>query len=106
MHERFSAPEFSEKETRLIQNLRDRGLEDEEIRKLFDEWLNAEEAKADRINTSRANIELNLRCAELYATAGLAEEARASAENVVIQAMNEGEPELWDRAQSILRSLG
>jgi hypothetical protein len=62
--------EFSEKEQRLITLLREKGPEDPEARAMFDEWCLEEEAGAMAANTSRANIEVQLKRAKLYRAAG------------------------------------
>lgn len=104
MPERFPTPEFSEEELRLIRALDEKGPEDEETRKLLNAWLDEEETKANAINTPRANIELNLKRAKLYAAAGFAQSARENAKDAMLQAANEGEPELWDAARSFFDS--
>ncbi len=105
MHEQSPSPEFSEEEVRLIKIFKENGPQDEEGRELLNQWLDREEEGATSSNTSRANIELNLKRAKLYSAAGLQEAARENAEDAMAQAANEGEPELWDRAQAILQSL-
>lgn len=93
---------FSEDERALIRKIEKHGL-NEETRGLLNQWLDSEEAKVTAINTSRATIELNLKRARLYlATGRLAHNARKDLEDVMLQARQEGELDLYDRAESIL----
>ncbi|MGB7957331.1 MAG: hypothetical protein WCF77_00605 [Minisyncoccia bacterium] len=62
--------EFSENEQQLITLLREKGPQDPEVRAMFDEWCLEEEAGATAANTSRANIEVQLKRAKLYRAAG------------------------------------
>jgi len=70
MPERFPSPDFSEPEQRLIALLREKGPNDPDVRAIFDAWCGQEEARAMALNTSRANIEVQLRRAKLYRAAG------------------------------------
>ncbi|MDP2598892.1 MAG: hypothetical protein Q8P49_03625 [Candidatus Liptonbacteria bacterium] len=108
MVEKFPTPEsqeFSEEESRLIRGLKEKGPQDEGTRKLLNTWLEGEEAKTNQINTPKANIELNLKRARLYAAAGFTENARENAEGAMLQAANEQEPGLWDKARSIIDKI-
>ena len=62
--------EFSEREQELITRLREKGPEDPETRKMFGAWCEVEEAEAMKTNTSRANIEVQLKRAKFYRAAG------------------------------------
>lgn len=108
MAERIPNQEFSELEVRLIQKLKEKKekwAEDQETRELLHGWLDGEEARADQINTSRANIKLNLRRAKVYCAAGFIDEARENLDAVMVQSSQEGEPDLYDQAVSMIEDI-
>ena len=65
--------------------------EDPETKSRLLEWTKQQEAEADRINTSRANIEVNIKCAKLYRAAGFLEEAWETLEDARKQSFQEEE---------------
>ena len=105
MAERIPNQEFSELEVRLIQKLKEKRTEDPEARELLQGWLDDEEAKANRINTSRANIELNLRRAKVYYAAGLIDEALENLAAVMEQSSQEREPDLHNQAVLMIEDI-
>jgi hypothetical protein len=94
--------EFSTEEQELIENLR---AGTPEAREKLIAWTEAQEAIANGINTSRANIEMNLRRAKLYKAAGLQEEAWDVLENIRLQAYNENEIDLYQSAMSLMDEI-
>lgn len=104
MAEKFPSPEFSSEEDVLIAKLREHGVEGETQKELM-AWTEAREAIANEINTSRANIELNIKRAKLYRAAGFKEEAWDVLESVREQATNEGEDDLYAEAMVIMDEM-
>ena len=92
------------KNKRCMAKLRERGV-DEEAQKELLTWTEAQEARAREINTSRANIEVNVRRAKLYRAAGLIDEAWDVLESVRMQALNEGESDLYDEAMQLMDEI-
>jgi hypothetical protein len=81
-------------EEMLAARLRKETLEDPETWKLFLEWCKERERK---VTTSRDAIEFESKKAELYRSAGLKEEAKASFDAVETAARNEGAEDLLDQ---------
>jgi hypothetical protein len=104
MPEKIHPSEFLPEEQALIAKLRERGV-DEEAQKELLTWTEAQEARAREINTSRANIEVNVRRAKLYRAAGLIDEAWDVLESVRMQALNEGESDLYDEAMQLMDEI-
>ena len=105
MPEKFPSPEFSQEELRLIAKLKERGLEGAEARQELLAWTEVQEGEASEINTSRANIEFNMKRAKLYLAAGFKAEAWDVLESVRMQAHNEGEADLYEEAMRIMDEL-
>jgi hypothetical protein len=104
MSEKLPSPEFSFEEQKLIAKLRERGFDDETRKELL-RWTEAQEARANEVNTPRANIELNLKRAKLYYAAGFASEAWDVLESVREQTINEGEDDLLIEAMRIMDEI-
>lgn len=104
MPEKFPSPEFSAEEQELIQALRE-NFDAPETKEKLNQWLDEKESWANEQNTSRANIEVNLMRAKLYAAAGFKDEAREAFEDVRTQANNEGEEELLKNAEEEMDKL-
>ena len=104
MTEKPFSPESAETEA-LIQTLRERGFEDPEAVRLFGIWADKGQAEADRIDTPRANIEFNIKCATVFRAAGHMEAARDALESILVQADNEGEQDIYDEAAGVLREM-
>ncbi len=96
--------EFSEAEQDLIAKLRENGLTEETQAELV-AWIEAEAAKAKEANTSRANIELDLKTAKLYRAARFTMQAWDSLEAVRQQAHNEGEADLLAAANGMMDEM-
>ncbi len=105
MPEKFPSPEFSQEELQLIAKLKERGLEDAEAKQELLAWTEAQEAKANETNTSRANVEMNIKRAKLYRAAGFKAGAWDVLESVRMQAHNEGEADLYEEAMRIMDEL-
>ena len=104
MPEEFPSPEFSSEEETLIAKLRERGMNDETQKELI-AWTEAQEARANEVNTPRASIELNVKRAKLYRAAGFKSEAWDVLESVRMQASNEGEEDLYAEAMRIMDEM-
>ena len=68
--EQSPKPEFGESERALIALLRKKGADDSEAKTALLMWCEKEEAEATKENTSRANIEVQLKRARVYRAAG------------------------------------
>lgn len=104
MPEKFPSPEFSVEEQELIQALKE-NFDSPETKEKLNNWLDEKENWANEQNTSRANIEVNLQRAKLYAAAGFKDEAREAFEDVRLQAYNENQEDLLSAAEEALDSL-
>jgi len=104
MPERFPSPEFSAEEQELIQALKER-FDDPGTKEKLNQWLDQKEAWANEQNTGRANIEVNLMRAKLYAAAGFKDEAWGAFEDVRTQAHNEGQEDLLRDAEEGMDAL-
>ncbi|MFH0890802.1 MAG: hypothetical protein V1856_02095 [Candidatus Liptonbacteria bacterium] len=105
MPERIEISEFSKAERELIQKLAMLGPDDPETRDSLLAWTQAGEARANEINTSRANIEFNIARAKLYRVAGFLEAAWDVLESVRTQAYDEGEQDLYGLAMRIMDEI-
>jgi len=106
MPEKIPSPEFSQQEEQnLIAKLREKGVDDPEVRKSLMVWCEKEEAEVASINTSRAGIELDLKKAKLYRAAGYRDEAWASLEAARQAAHNEGDEELFRQAEDLMDQM-
>lgn len=80
--------------SRLIEEIKGKGMENQETRVFFNSWVRDQEAHAGAMNIASADIEsLRERASVLYA-AGLLQEALDELENARMQAWNEGMDEL------------
>ena len=99
--------EFSEKERAVIALLREKGPEDAEARAAFIEWCEEAEAEATKENTSRANIEVQLRRAKVYWAAGGYDSALDALEAVREAASNDPSArDLYDEAMTLIDEIG
>jgi hypothetical protein len=105
MFEKFRESEFSETEQTLIVKLHEKGSNDPEVHGALLAWCKNEEAKVDRVNTSRASIEFNLKRAKLYRAAGYDDDAMESLESVREAAHNEGAEDLYGEAMAIMDEI-
>jgi hypothetical protein len=105
---RFENPESSEQA--LVRLLKDRGVEDPEVRDLLDGWISAQIEEVDRSDDyAIAQVRLELRRAILYARAGQLDEARESFDAAKLLAANfqrddlyEAVTEEWDTVERLL----
>ncbi len=80
---------------KVIETLRNKKIEDLEARQLFVDYIIQQERIADAVNTSRANIIVNIERAFVLASAGYKEEALETYEETRLQAHQEGEEDLY-----------
>jgi len=104
MPEKFPSLEFSTEERELIRALRE-NFEDPATKEALNSWLDRKEGWANEQNTSRANIEVNLARAKIYAAAGFKDEAREAFEDVRTQAHNEEQEDLLSAAEAGMDDL-
>jgi hypothetical protein len=100
MSERIPTQELTAEELEIAQELREKGPADKEVLGRLLAWTEKQEAWAAEQNTSRANIEVNLRRARLYLAAGAREDAWQAFNEVREQAHNEGEADLFTAADA------
>lgn len=106
MIEKFGSPEnkfITDEE--VIEALRMKGKEDPETHALLLKWTKQNEAEANKVNTSKANIECTIKQALLYKEAGYIAEALESLENAQLAAFNEKETELYQQIIAIIDSI-
>lgn len=93
-------PKFEEEkdfEQRLTRLLREKGIEDPEVKDLLIQWTIEQEKRVEGSGDSESPIRFNLRRARLYFEAGYTEEAIENFEAARTQALNEQRNELyWD----------
>lgn len=99
--EHLPKQEFTAEEMGLIELLKSSPASQEALDAL-NAWTDAQESWANEVDTSRANIEVNLRRAKLYHAAGFAEEAWSALEDVRQQAHSEIEMELLEEANRLM----
>ena len=104
MSEQILKPEFSEDELRLIERLKE-SPNDPETKQMLLDWTTRQEAEANRLNTSRANIEADIKRAKLHKAAGFEEEAWEVLEGIRRQAMQEGEDDLYQVVMRIMDEI-
>lgn len=80
--------------TRLIEEIKGKGMEDQETREFFTNWIRDQEAHAGAVDTAAADIESLLERSDVLLAAGLLHEALNELENARMQAWNEGMDEL------------
>ena len=98
-------PEQQE-EQQLIQMLKERGIEDPEVKNTLITLIIKQEAEVEKLNDSVATIQLNLRIARLYFEAGYTEEAFDNFEDVRKQADYEQEEELYQAIEKEMNDKG
>lgn len=98
MPEKIPTSEWNEAEQKLIQALREKGVEDQEVRALLQQWVEGEEAKAEAATEQRveASIAFERRRAKLYYDAGYLNEALGALEDARMQAHQIQNQELYD----------
>lgn len=80
--------------SRLTDELKSKGMEDQETREFFNSWIRDQEAHAGAVDTSIADIASLRERADVLRTAGLLQEALNELENARMQAWNERMDEL------------
>lgn len=95
--EKLPTPEnVGDKEKHLAGLLKEKGVENPEVRRLLDSWTREQESEVKKSgDPATAAIELNLRKARLYFAAGYRGEALESFEAARMQARNENREELY-----------
>lgn len=92
---RFENPESTE--PALVRLLKDRGIEDPEVRDLLAGWISAQEAEVGRSGDyAIAQVRLELRRAILFGQAGFVDEARESFDAAKLLAANYQRDDLYD----------
>lgn len=102
--ERYKRYELSSDELKLAEEL-SRDASNEGAKEKLTDWVRQQEEWANGIDTSRANIEVNLRRAILFRAAGLREDAWDCLCEVREQAFNEQEDDLREAADLILDEM-
>lgn len=76
--------------TRLIEELKSKGMEDQETREFFNSWIRDQEAHTGAVDAPVADVASLRERADVLRTAGLLQEALGELENARMQAWNEG----------------
>ena len=98
--------EFSENEQRLITLLREKGPNDPEARRMFDEWSREGEANVTAENTSRADIAHQLKMAKFYRAAGGLDSAYEALDHLCQAAWSdESARDLYEEAIELARDV-
>ena len=105
MSERIPGQEFTEKERELAEALRVNGPEHPETKEKLLEWLAEQERWAEEQNTSRANIEVDIRRARLYRAAGFTDYAWEMLSDIRRQANDENEKELLEIVEHLMDEM-
>jgi hypothetical protein len=84
----------------LIQDLKEKGLDDPATKETLTAWVIEQEALADPDRTARGRINVSLAKARLYRDAGLEENAQAHFEDALEMAWNERMDDLYSSIQS------
>ena len=92
---------------KLINLLKEKGLEDPEAKELLKTWTVEQEAWAEKSQDFKAaQIEVNLKRGRLYFTAGMMNESYESFEDARTQAWNENREELYGKIMTEMDNLG
>jgi hypothetical protein len=105
MNERIPSQELTAEELEIAQALREKGPANKEALGRLLAWTDRQQAWAEEQNTSRANIEVNLRRARLYLAAGAREDAWQTLNEVRVQAANEQEHDLLETAEQLMDQI-
>ena len=93
-------------EQQLVRLLRERGIEDPEVRDYLDNWTREQERQVEQSDDyPLAQIEFNLRRARLYFEAGYIDAARENLGDARIQAWNEQRDELCQAIEQEIDEL-
>lgn len=82
---------------KIIEVIKEKGIEDAEARELFDKWLDNRQAEVEKKNTSKATLDLNIEIAEIYRDSAMIEAAIDAFHDAASQAWNEGDDELYEK---------
>lgn len=85
------------KKSEVIELLKTRGLEDQEVKELVTQWTIQREALATEEGTAIASIIFNMDRADLYVAIGDIEGALEALEDARLQAHQENEMELYNQ---------
>lgn len=95
---RFVNPESTEQT--LVRLLKDRGIEDPEVKDLLAGWIIAQEAEVSRSDDyAIAQVRLELRRATLFSQAGFVDEARESFDAAKLLAANYQRDDLYSAVE-------
>ena len=93
-------------EQRLTRLLKEKGVEDPEVRELLDKWTREEEARVEQSDDYHLEqISFNLKRARLYFAAGYVDEAIENFEAAQIQAWNEQKSDLYQEITDEIEKL-
>lgn len=93
-------------EQKLIQSLKDNGIENPETKELLLAWTQEQEQRAEKSNDPEASIKLNLQRARLYFNAGYIDEAYENFEAARTQAHQENKDKLLQAIGDEMDELG
>ncbi len=105
MSERIETLEFSGAELELIDRLKSLGPDNQEARESLVAWVQAEEVRANEINSPRANNEFDVKRAKLYRAAGFTREAWDILETMRVQLYSAGETDIYDEVMRIMDEM-
>jgi hypothetical protein len=105
MSEKLPSGEFSEAERLLIQDLREKGIEAENVRERLSKWTEAAEEEASADRSIRGHLELSLKRAKLYAEAGKTEEALENLDALRFEALQNNFPDLQQAAEELMDKI-
>lgn len=107
MTEKLLAIEKAESpEQKLIQLLKEKGVEDPETKELLTAWTMEQEQQVEESKDPEAPIQFNLKRARLYFEAGYVDEAYENFEAARTQAHQEGRDELLQTIDDEMDKLG
>lgn len=92
-------------EKRIVRLMREKGPEDPEARSLLVQWIEEQQKIADSTPNPVGRYDLAINKAQLYRDAGLVADATQALEDALQMAVQEGEPDCWDRVYSELQKM-
>ncbi|MEK7519762.1 MAG: hypothetical protein AAB581_00745 [Patescibacteria group bacterium] len=105
MNEQFPSEKEPVSEERVIEALKEQGLESTEALALLNEWIQQNERVADQENTPRANVECTVKTAKLYYNAGYKEGALGELETCLMAAQNINDEELEEQILALMDDI-
>lgn len=105
MKESLSSIELSGAEELLIRDLRERGIDAEEVRARLVAWTENAEREASADISIRGHLELNFRRAKLYYEAGKMDEALENLDALRFEALQNNFPDLHAAAEELMEKI-